>query len=105
MDQPGAPGTAARLPNCPGSQNDTRSVHHMHRVLKQALKQAVKWSLIKRNPCDAVDPPRVEKLEMKTLDTTQTVDAPTEMRKTRFLIAFLLAGICGLRRGEIAALR
>lgn len=42
---------------------------------------------------------------MKTFDTPQTVDALTEMRKTRFLIAFLLAAICGLRRGEIAALR
>ena len=42
---------------------------------------------------------------MNTFDTAQTVDALTEMRRTRFLIAYLLAAICGLRRGEIAALR
>jgi integrase len=82
-----------------------RTVHHMHRILKQALGQAVKWGLLKRNPCDAVDPPRVEKREMLTFDTAQTADALSEMRRTRFLIAYLLAAICGLRRGEIAALR
>ncbi|MCK1289916.1 tyrosine-type recombinase/integrase [Bradyrhizobium sp. 30] len=82
-----------------------RTVHHMHRILKQALGQAVKWGLLKQNPCDAVDPPRVEKREMLTFDTTQTADALSEMRRTRFLIAYLLAAICGLRRGEIAALR
>jgi integrase len=82
-----------------------RTVHHMHRVLKQALGQAIKWGLLKRNPCDAVDPPRVEKREMKTFDTPQTVDALSEMRQTRFLIVYLLAALCGLRRGEIAALR
>ncbi|MBR1187307.1 tyrosine recombinase XerC [Bradyrhizobium sp. AUGA SZCCT0160] len=83
----------------------SRTVHHMHRILKQALGQAVTWGVLKRNPCDAVDPPRVEKKEMKTFDTAQTADALSEMRKTRFLIAYLLAALCGLRRGEIAALR
>jgi integrase len=82
-----------------------RTVHHMHRILKQALKQAVKWKLLVINPCDAVDPPKVEKKEMKTYDMPQTVCALNEMRQTRFLIAYLLAAMCGLRRGEIGALR
>lgn len=29
-----------------------RSVGHMHRVLKQALSQAVKWEMLNRNPAD-----------------------------------------------------
>lgn len=82
-----------------------RTVHHMHRILKQSLKQAVKWKLLVVNPADAVDAPKVEKREMKTLDNVETVDALAEMRSTRFLIAYLLAALCGLRRGEIAALR
>ena len=32
-----------------------QTVQHMHRVLKQALKQAVRWELLHRNPADAVD--------------------------------------------------
>ena len=82
-----------------------RTVHHLHRILKQALKLAVKWKLLAVNPCDAVDAPKVEKKEMKTYDMPQTVDALNEMRQTRFLIAYLLAAMCGLRRGEISALR
>ena len=37
-----------------------RSVHHMHRVLSQALKQAVRWRLLPRNPCEDVDPPSLD---------------------------------------------
>ncbi|MGE0610342.1 MAG: hypothetical protein AB7O62_24855, partial [Pirellulales bacterium] len=32
-----------------------------HAVLRLALKRALRWGLIGRNPCDAVDPPRVPK--------------------------------------------
>jgi hypothetical protein len=37
-----------------------RTVGHMHRVLKQALGQALKWKELIHNPGDAVDPPRVD---------------------------------------------
>jgi Phage integrase, N-terminal SAM-like domain len=29
-----------------------RTVHHLHRVLKQALGHAVRWQLLLRNPCE-----------------------------------------------------
>jgi hypothetical protein len=41
-----------------------RTVRHMHRVLKQALTQAVGWQLLIRNPVEAVDPPKVERHQM-----------------------------------------
>jgi integrase len=88
-----------------GKVLSARTVHHCHRILKQALKQAVKWKLLVVNPCEAVDAPKVEKKEMQTYDMPQTVGALNEMRTTRFLIAYLLAAMCGLRRGEITALR
>ena len=34
-----------------------RTVLQTHRILKKALKQAVRWSLLVRNPADLVDPP------------------------------------------------
>src|SRR5947207_11847914 len=37
-----------------------RTVGHMHRVLKQAFSQAVKWKELNHNPSDAVDPPKVD---------------------------------------------
>ena len=82
-----------------------RTVHHMHRVLKQALGQAVRWEILHRNPCDAVDPPKVERKAMHTYDLPQTAMLIEAMRGRRLLVPALLAALCGLRRGEIAALR
>lgn len=77
----------------------------MHRILKQALGQAVKWEILLRNPADAVDPPKVERNTMNTFDLPQTADLIDALRDTRMLAPTLLAVLCGLRRGELAALR
>ena len=82
-----------------------QTVTHMHRVLKQALGQAVKWELLARNPADAVDPPKSRGAPMQTYDLEQTAQLIEAMRPTRMFIPTLLAVPCGMRRGEIAALR
>jgi integrase len=82
-----------------------RTVHHMHRVLRQALGQAVKWELLIRNPADVVDPPKVERQRLDTYDMAQTAELLDGFRGTRMLVPVVLAALCGLRRGEIAALR
>ena len=35
-----------------------RTVLHHHRVLREALQQALRWQILTRNPADAVTPPR-----------------------------------------------
>ena len=35
-----------------------RSILRYHQMLHAALRQAVRWQLLVRNPADAVDPPR-----------------------------------------------
>jgi integrase len=82
-----------------------RTVHHMHTILKGALAQAVEWSLLARNPCDAVRPPKVEKKPMMTFDLQQTAQAIEAVRPSRLFIPAMLALLCGMRRGEIAGLR
>jgi integrase len=82
-----------------------QTVTHMHRVLKQALGQAVKWELLTRNPADAVDPPKTGRVLMQTYDLDQTAELIEAMRPTRMFVPTLLAVLCGLRRGEVAALR
>jgi integrase len=77
----------------------------MHRVLKQALKQGVRWELLHRNPADAIQPPKVEKHRMATYDMAQTAALLEALKDERIYIPVLLAVLCGLRRGEIAALR
>lgn len=82
-----------------------RTVLHMHRILKQALKQAVRWRVLTHNPADAVDPPKVERKAMETYDLPATVELIAAARGTKMFIPVILAVLCGLRRGEIAALR
>ena len=67
--------------------------------------QAVRWQMLARNPVDAVDPPKIERSAMSTYDLAQTADLIDATRGTRMTITVILAVLCGLRRGEIAALR
>ena len=80
------------------------TVHHMHRVLREALQQAVRWQLLARNPVDAVRPPKVERKQMQTLDAEATVVLMEAARGTNLFMPILLGVLCGLRRGEITAL-
>ena len=83
-----------------------RTVLHHHRILHQALHQAVKWQLLARNPADAVEPPQPSKKEMLALDEGQTSKLLDAARSNRLLQpAVLLAATTGLRRGEVLALR
>jgi integrase len=82
-----------------------RSVHHCHRILSQALQQAVRWRMLSRNPCNDVDPPRVERRALSVWDVATMAEALECARSLRIFMPMLLAGMLGLRRGEIAALR
>jgi len=82
-----------------------RTVTHVHRVLHEALQQAVVWRLLASNPAAFVKPPKVQRAEMKTYDLQQTAELLEALRGNRMFIPTVLAGLCGLRRGEIAALR
>src|SRR5262249_61527295 len=71
----------------------------MHRVLHEALQQAVIWRLLANNPAAFVKPPKVQRAEMKTYDLLQTAELLAALRGNRMFIPTLLAGLCGLRRG------
>jgi integrase len=81
------------------------TVRYLHVILKASMRQAVRWQMLVRNPVDAVDPPKVERSAMSTYDLAQTADLIDATRGTRMTITVILAVLCGLRRGEIAALR
>jgi integrase len=81
------------------------TVTHMHRVLREALQQALRWQMLARNPADAVRPPRIERQQMSVLDTDATIELIEAARPYRIFVPILLGVLCGLRRGEIAALR
>lgn len=82
-----------------------RTVHHMRRVLIKALNQAVTWDRLAKNPATATTPPKVERVKMLAYDADQTATLIEAFRPNRMFIPMLLAVMCGLRRGEILALR
>lgn len=82
-----------------------QTVLHIHRVLSEALGQAVRWQMIAVNPALAVQPPRAKRPEL-TIPDAQTVERiVTTAAETTIYIAVLLAASTGMRRGEILGLR
>ena len=43
------------------------TVRYLHVILKAAMRQAVRWQILARNPVDAVDPPKIERGAMTYL--------------------------------------
>jgi integrase len=82
-----------------------RTVLHHHRVLREALHQAVKWQMLARNPADSVEPPRPITTEMRALDEMETVRLIEASACGRLYLPILLAATTGLRRGEVLAVR
>jgi len=76
-----------------------------HNVLHRALDQAVKWRMIARNVCDAVDPPREANPETKTWTTDEARSFLRLAASDDLAALWLLALNTGIRRGELLALR
>ena len=83
----------------------TRTVHHQHRVLSQALKHAVRQSLLGRNPCELVDPPKPRPKTMRTLDPTEVNTLLKEAEGSYYYPIIYTALSSGLRQAELLGLR
>ena len=82
-----------------------RTVLHHHRLLKQALNQAVRWGLLASNPADAVTPPRVERREMRTLTAEDVALVEGAATDDEFRRLIRVAVTTGLRLGELLGLQ
>ena len=82
-----------------------RTVLHQHRLLRQALKHAVDWQFIGRNPADATKPPRPEEKDTAFLNPEQLVVLLDAAQATPLYIPILIACATGMRRGEVLGLR
>lgn len=80
------------------------SVHQAYRTLHLCLEAAVTCGHIGRNPLDGVKPPRLEVLPMKFLDARQ-VETLAGAIEPRYRALVLVGAYCGLRIGELVALR
>jgi integrase len=84
-----------------------RSVEQVHTVLHRALRQAVQWDLLGRNPTEAVSVPRPARREMRTLDAAQVQQLFESSRDgpgARWHALWVLLATTGLRLGEATGL-
>jgi len=81
------------------------SVHKMHETLHKALKQAVRWGYMTKNPADDVDPPKVHTEEVTPLTRGEARRLLQTVRGDRLEALYVTALHTGLRQGELLALR
>lgn len=82
-----------------------RTVLHHHRVLREALQQAVRWRLLTVNPADAVEAPRAARPEIHALDEADAANLIKLSADTRLEVPITLALTTGMRRGELLGIR
>lgn len=81
-----------------------KTILQEHRILSNAFERAKNDGLISSNPCDGVDAPSPEDYE-PTIYTEEQFNILLQKLKGHKLEAFILiAGMCGLRRGELLGL-
>jgi integrase len=82
-----------------------RTVHHIFSTLRTALYRAKRQRCIAVNPCELVDPPRVEQTEMRALDASGAAALVKACEQSIIGAAIVTSLGTGLRRGELLALR
>jgi integrase len=80
-------------------------VRHVHSVLRNALKQAVKWNLLSRNPAEHVELPKVAHTERPVLSPDEAAKFIRVASKMTHGLIFELALLTGMRPEEYLALR
>jgi integrase len=94
--------------NYAGGGLSPRSVRYIHTIVHRALRDAVKWERLARNPAQTADPPKATAAS-RPESTTWTADQLRTFlegtRDSRYSAAYLLLATTGLRRGEALGLR
>ena len=82
------------------------TVRRVHATLHRALKDAVRWSKIPRNPVDSADPPRALGFdrEMKVWTATDLKAFLGAERESDLYPLWLTLATTGMRRGEVLGL-
>jgi integrase len=92
--------------NYAGGGLSPRSVQYVHAIIHRALRDAVKWGRLARNPAEAADPPKAaSRPESATWTADELRTFLERTRTSRFAAAYHLIATTGMRRGEALGLR
>ncbi len=81
------------------------SVRRIHATLHKALRDAVRWQLMARNPAGAADPPRARRPEITVWKSAQLRLFLRSAATDRHYTLWLFYILTGVRRGEALAKR
>lgn len=82
-----------------------RIVRHTHSALHNALKQAVKWGLLQRNPAEYVELPKVQHTERRVLIPDEAIAFIEVADEMKHGLIFEFALLSGMRPEEYLALK
>ncbi len=86
-----------------------KTILHYHRLISSIMQTAVKWQVIVSNPCERVDPPKVQQKNAEYLEAEEAIqlltllddpDVPIQYRTAVTVLLFT-----GMRRGELLGLK
>lgn len=80
------------------------SVFKHHCIIHKALKTAVKWELLNKNPADAVEVPKKKRSKVSFYTSEQAQLMLSLAKATSYYPVLVIAVYVGLRRGEIFGL-
>ena len=80
-------------------------IENCYKILRCAFGQAVKWEMIKRNPFELVDKPKIKYKKRDIWKAEDIRKALNECTNSRLYIAMNLSFACSLRLGEILGLQ
>ncbi|WP_373896173.1 tyrosine-type recombinase/integrase [Virgibacillus sp. CBA3643] len=82
-----------------------RSIHHIHRILSNALEKGARIGDIQKNVTKAVEPARVRNKEMNFWNMDTLNDFLEATRQEQHYMAWYIGAFTGMRQGEILGLK
>ena len=82
-----------------------KTIRQVHAIIHRALRQALRLRLVAVNAAEAVDPPRLERKEFRTLSPEEAKRLLHAAKGDRLEALYVLALTTGMREGELLGLR
>lgn len=82
-----------------------KSIRNLHGVMHKALRQALRLGYIQANPCDACEPPRSDKYEIKPLTTQEITTLLQGCKGYKYERLYTFVLFSGVRISEALGLR
>lgn len=84
-----------------------KTILHYHRFISSVMQTAVKWQVIVSNPCERVDPPKVQQSDVEYLEPEDAVRLLEliENEPIQYRVSVIVLLFTGMRRGELLGLK